>query len=605
MSTLMRPLAAALTALCALLPGYSFAARPSPTPASAAVRTAAAPAIPRGLWIPQLGTSVGAWLLLGADNRVLRAGDLAELQSFSEIEGQPSLAAAKDAKGRWGYLNTEGQWAIPPQWDAARDFTEDGLARVQKGDLWGYVGTDLKTHIKPTWTEASPFKNGRAAVTLGDEMVGAIDTAGKLVVPARYRLIGHFARNGLARTATKDDRWGYVNAQGNAPFELREADLALDFDDFPVAPVSVKEKWGVIDANGRWVLKPSLNRLHEFQAPGLAAFQTGNDKTGYVDLQGREVIPPGDLSDRIGQGLIRSGSQGSSSFSFINTQGKTAIAGPFDWAASFGERGPTWARRKGQWGLLTSTGQWVAAGAELEPLVELPDNVRTIQGGLSMWLHAAQAIEWKSEQGQTVFRLTQKAGPSPQQVVLQLQAGDKTVWTSAPQTQRLNLKPFFEPRLQDAMAYDNAELVAEAKRMLTAKPRKFLPYSLIFDERRDPYDLKDLDEDEQKEIAQGAMTMVAETYVDEDQWGAHYFVGDQRSELFRRITERACTVLTAAFGPSQTGNKPDPEKPWPLNASRCAWQVGKQWLALTTHHDSGDGDFEHQVALVVVTAKKP
>ncbi len=600
----MSPLASTLAALCALLTSSSFAASPAPTPASAAVSAASAPTVPRGLWIPQLGTGAGAWLLLGADNRVLRAGDLADLQSFSEIEGHPSLAAAKNAGGQWGYLNTEGQWAIPPQWDAARDFTEDGLARVQKNELWGYVGTDLKIRIKPTWTEASPFQNGRAAVTLGNEMVGAIDTTGKLVVPARYRLIGNFARNGLARTATKDDRWGYINSQGNAPFDLPQADVALDFDDFHVAPVSVNGKWGVIDANGRWVLKPSLNGLDEFQAPGLAAFQTDNYKTGYIDLQGREVIPPGHLSGRIGQGLIRSGSQGSSSFSFINTQGKTAISGPFDWAAGFGERGPTRARQKGHWGLLASTGQWVAAGAELEPLVELPDNARTIQGGLSLWLHAAQAIEWKNEQGRTVFRLTQKAGPSPQQVVLQLQAGDKTVWASAPQTQRLNLKPFFETRLQDAMAYDNAELVAEAKRMLAAKPRKFLPYSLVFDERRDPYDLKDLDEDEQKEIARGAMTVLAETYVDEEQWGAYYFLGEQRDQLFRRAADQACTVLTAAFGPSQTGNKPDPEKPWPLNASRCAWQVGEQWLALTTHHDSGDGDFEHQVALVVV-AKKP
>lgn len=568
------------------------------TPASpAALPGPAATAAPTGLWIPPHGGNQGQWLLLSADHRVLREG-LKGLFEFRAHNGQLLPVPAQDPNGRWGFLSPQGQWALAPTLEELRNFAEeDGLARFKQAGLWGYIGTDMKVRIKPSWPQAAPFYNGRAAVQSKDEKWGVIDTSGAVVVPPQYRVIGPKARNGLARVAIGEDRWAYIDAQGKTRFQTGKS-LALDFGEFDVAPVEVNDQWGLKDPNGRWVVEPRFESLDGFQPPGLAAFRR-KYQFGYVDLQGREVIAPGEHSRSIAQGLIRSGSAGSSHFSFIDTRGKTAIPGPFDWVGDFPEEGTTPARRQGQWGLLNARGQWLNAGEQREPLLDTDSNPVTARNGLSPWLQAGQAIEWKNEQAQTVYRLTQKAVPGSKQWVLQLQAGDKTVWTSAPQKAGLNLEPFFEPRAQDSLAFADAALVNEAKRLLAAAPRPFLPYSLVYGSRKDPYDLKDLDEDDKEEIVKGGMTTLAETYVSEEQWGGYYFLSDQRGELFKRLATQVCQTLQLALGkPLPLGPKDD--RHWQGREKRCAWQRGDRQLMVVDYFETGDGDFEHQLSLVVL-----
>ena len=40
--------------------------------------------------------------------------------------------------GKWGYINTDGQVAIPAAFDSATPF-RDGLAQVTQGGKWQYV----------------------------------------------------------------------------------------------------------------------------------------------------------------------------------------------------------------------------------------------------------------------------------------------------------------------------------------------------------------------------------------------------------------------------------------------------------------------------------
>jgi len=48
----------------------------------------------------------------------------------SSFSGGRALA---ESGGTWGYLDRNGEWAVPPRWDAARPFV-DGLARVFEGN---------------------------------------------------------------------------------------------------------------------------------------------------------------------------------------------------------------------------------------------------------------------------------------------------------------------------------------------------------------------------------------------------------------------------------------------------------------------------------------
>lgn len=57
------------------------------------------------------------------------------LENFSE-----GLAVAR-ANGKYGYVNTHGEWVIAPQFSNARSFS-DGLAAVCDGERWGYISVN-------------------------------------------------------------------------------------------------------------------------------------------------------------------------------------------------------------------------------------------------------------------------------------------------------------------------------------------------------------------------------------------------------------------------------------------------------------------------------
>jgi hypothetical protein len=41
--------------------------------------------------------------------------------------------------GKWGYIDRTGKYLVKPQFDEARAFGKDGLARVRIADKWGYI----------------------------------------------------------------------------------------------------------------------------------------------------------------------------------------------------------------------------------------------------------------------------------------------------------------------------------------------------------------------------------------------------------------------------------------------------------------------------------
>jgi hypothetical protein len=270
-----------------------------------------------------------------------------EATSFSE-----GLAAVS-RDGRWGYIDTSGAWVIPPQFGAARDFSEglalvtnalpseyssktaqfgfidrtgkfviaprfnwawsfsDGLAAVCTGPCqipelgaarpsYGYINKDGDYVIEPKWEFAGPFSEGRAWVSERPVLVG-----GKLVdyQQPTERLIdraGKFVSgarfqwgvrfsHGLAET----DR-GYVNRAGDVviawPLPGTEESFAEGW-----AGVTEGGRTVFIDTTGKVALRPDCQYANSF-SEGLAA-ACKNDRGyengwGYIDRTGKFVIPP-------------------------------------------------------------------------------------------------------------------------------------------------------------------------------------------------------------------------------------------------------------------------------------------------------------------------
>lgn len=90
------------------------------------------------------------------------------------------LAPARHDDGRFGFIDTTGQWKLPAAYKQAEPFSE-GLAAVQADDgTWGYIDSKGLWVIAPRFARAGLFKLGYALVETNSG-VGYINQLGQLL----------------------------------------------------------------------------------------------------------------------------------------------------------------------------------------------------------------------------------------------------------------------------------------------------------------------------------------------------------------------------------------------------------------------------------------
>jgi hypothetical protein len=156
----------------------------------------------------------------------------AEARDFSD--GMAAVSFNNEPAGKWGYLDTSGQMVIEPQFDVVANFSEGhalvmtlvpakinsviqsqnlqlqrslgmGSANSYEQRAWVIDRTGKKVDIDlgPEWPVdfksehfANHFSEGLLGVRCGND-AGYVDKAGRMVIPARWRVIGNF-HEGLA-----------------------------------------------------------------------------------------------------------------------------------------------------------------------------------------------------------------------------------------------------------------------------------------------------------------------------------------------------------------------------------------------------------------------
>lgn len=227
----------------------------------------------------------------------------------------------QSASRKWGYIDLTGKLIIEPKFDNAKTFS-DGLAPVADGIKYGYVDRTGNWVIKPNYDMACPFVNGRAAVMTSDG-TGFLSIQSQSDI---YKVQG--------------GKWTYINKKGEVAFGSFES-CGIFYDG--ISPValgpnqgkSVPDKWGFVDTNGKFVIKPRFNNVHAL-SEGMAAAQTGTWKN-------------------MGSG-IKSWIPGK--WGFINSKGKQVIESKFDAADPF-SNGMASVRINDKWGYIDTTGNVV------------------------------------------------------------------------------------------------------------------------------------------------------------------------------------------------------------------------------------------------------
>lgn len=146
---------------------------------------------------------------------------------------QKALPEPFEKNGNWGYRLKDGTVRIKPVYQAAQEFSEQGIAFAFDAAGWACLNADGKVLLRPLLFDNGPdyFSEGLARFT-ADGRVGFYDNKCRVVVPAIY----DFA----------------------LPFEDGAAEVCMG-----CKAVSVGEhkavsggKWWVIDANGKTLVKP-------------------------------------------------------------------------------------------------------------------------------------------------------------------------------------------------------------------------------------------------------------------------------------------------------------------------------------------------------------
>lgn len=240
-----------------------------------------------------------------------------------------------DSARKWGFIDKSGKFVIEPQYEGADAFS-DGVAAVCLDNKWGYIDKTGRFVIMPKFDRACRFVNDRAAV-LTNEATGYLSLQ---VGEDMYRAVG--------------GRWSYINKKGEVAIGSFEScgvfcdglsPVALGKNQGSMAP----NKWGFVDKNGKFLIKPQFNNVHAM-SEGKAAVQTGTwqklgggyrswipGKWGYINKKGKQIITSQfDAADPFSEGMAAVQLDGK--WGYIDTSGKIVIKPQYDGNYAFSEK---------------------------------------------------------------------------------------------------------------------------------------------------------------------------------------------------------------------------------------------------------------------------
>lgn len=158
------------------------------------------------------------------------------------------LYKAKDAQGRAGVLNRNGEVIVASEYDDVFHLQKNYLM-VEKDYLNGCFDLNGKMIYPAQSLLQLLFIDGRSIVT-SDRQSGMIDTTGSFVIPLQYDSVGYFYR-------------GFTAIRKNGVY-------------------------GAVDSTGKVVVEPKYTRLQPF-VNGYAVFRQ-QGKFGYVNAKGEEIV---------------------------------------------------------------------------------------------------------------------------------------------------------------------------------------------------------------------------------------------------------------------------------------------------------------------------
>ncbi len=250
------------------------------------------------------------------------------LQSSIFSEGLALVQTTEDGS-KWGYVDRKGNFVIPPRFGAATIFRE-GLAWVS-GSESPITAINKKGEIRFVLDQANlarTFHQGLAAFSTFDtnlnEKWGFVDKTGKIVIPPNFENVGDF-NVGFCKVQVENGKWGYINRSGRMVIPAKY-DYADNFSN-KLAVVTVENKYGIIDRNGKFTLQPTFEFILQ---DGDKFLVSADSKHFWCDKHGKllnantydEALPFGNSN----LAAVAIGEY----FSYVNSKGVVVLKTPYE-----------------------------------------------------------------------------------------------------------------------------------------------------------------------------------------------------------------------------------------------------------------------------------
>lgn len=197
------------------------------------------------------------------------------------------LAAFNDRTlGKYGFVDRAGHVVIAPRFDETGDFSE--------GKCW--------VRVDGRWDESETI-----AHWTGGRM-GFIDRTGNWLFSVHADVMWDF-KEGRAAIFSRTAGWGLVDDRGHLVIPLQRDISQFGAFSEGLAPALTSAGWGLIDRSGKWAVTPRFFEIGYWGFRGGVALvwltRQGKQVAGWIDRQGRWVIPPGSNGGSHRNGLLQ------------------------------------------------------------------------------------------------------------------------------------------------------------------------------------------------------------------------------------------------------------------------------------------------------------
>ncbi len=184
-----------------------------------------------------------------------------------------------------------GWQSIRPWWH--RTFRSDPLAPVRVSSRYGFIDRFGVMVLPPIYEVAHSFdENGLAVVKYGD-CYGAIDRQGNIQIPFEYQFLSPPRPVTGLLQASRTGKSGWINRENRIVIPLQyDAVISGDFRRSSNAVVLSNGLMGMVDQHGKEVIPCKYDILDEEFDHGFLRGKRGNS-SAIINRQGVEIVPPG------------------------------------------------------------------------------------------------------------------------------------------------------------------------------------------------------------------------------------------------------------------------------------------------------------------------